>query len=325
MDNKYTQSAGQIDNIPLLSVIIPVYDEEENIAYLYQKLIEILQKTGITFEIIFVDDGSKDSSLSIIKGLSDKDNRVRYASFSRNFGHEAASTCGFKMAKGKAAVLIDADMQDPPELIPDMLSKWQQGYDVVYARRSSRKGESFLKKFTSHLFYRIMNRYSNTQMPVDVGDFRLVDRKVIDVFNRLSERNRFVRGLFAWVGYKQTAIEYDRMPRNAGRTKYNWGRLLILSMDAFFSFSLVPLRLCIIFGIGTILFSFINVGIIVYQRLFLDLNIPGYALLTAGMFLLGGVQLIFLGVIGEYIGKIYTEVQERPLYIIKLSSDEIIG
>lgn len=319
------QSSQKIDNVPLLSVIIPVYDEEGNISDLYKRLLDTLRNAGITFELIFVDDGSKDSSLSIIKGLSERDKRVRYASFSRNFGHEAASTCGFKMAEGKTAVLIDADMQDPPELIPEMLSKWQEGYDVVYARRASRKGESFLKKLTSHLFYRIMNRYSSTPLPVDVGDFRLVDRKVINAFNMLSERNRFVRGLFTWVGYKQAAIEYDRMPRSAGRTKYNWKRLLILSMDAFFSFSLVPLRLCIIFGIGTIIFSFINVGTIVFQRLFLGLNIPGYALLTAGMFLLGGVQLTFLGVIGEYIGKIYTEVQGRPLYIIKSSSDEIIN
>jgi glycosyltransferase involved in cell wall biosynthesis len=167
-----------------------------------------------------------------------------------------------------------------------------------------------------------MNRFSNIKIPVDVGDFRLVDRKVINSFNRLTERNRFVRGLFTWVGYKQTAVKYERLPRRAGRTKYNWRKLLLLSLDAFFGFSIVPLRLCILFGIGVVIFSFIMTGIIVFQRLFFDLEIPGYALLTTGMFFLGGVQLIFLGVIGEYTGKIYTEVQARPLYIVRESSGD---
>jgi len=307
--------------MPEISIIVPLYNEQDNINPLYALICEVMDNAGISFELIFVDDGSTDNSPSIIKGLSKKDSRIRFASFSRNFGHEAASSCGFRMVAGKTAVLIDADMQDPPSLIPEMYKKWKEGYEVVYAKRLSRQGETFLKKFTSHLFYKIMNRFSKIKIPIDVGDFRLVDRTVIDAFNRLTERNRFVRGLFTWVGYKQTAIAYNRLPRSKGKTKYNWVRLLLLSMDAFFSFSLVPLRLCIIFGIGTIIFSFMTVGSIVIQRLFLGLEIPGYALLTAGMFLLGGIQLTFLGIIGEYIGKIYTEVQNRPLYIIKESSE----
>ncbi len=310
--------------MPEISIIVPTYNEEDNLETLYNEISRILDREGISFELIFIDDGSTDNSLKIIKNLSNTDNRVRYASFSRNFGHEAASTCGFKMAKGKTAVLIDADMQDPPSLIPEMYRKWKEGYEVVFARRISREGETFLKKITSHLFYRIINLFSKVKIPVDVGDFRLVDRKVIDVFNRLTERSRFVRGLFAWVGYKQKSIDYKRLPRKGGKTKYNWGRLILLSMDAIFSFSLVPLRLCIIFGVITTIFSFINVGRIVFQRLFLDLAIPGYALLTAGMFLLGGIQLTFMGVIGEYIGKIYVEAQGRPLYIIRESSEEKI-
>lgn len=309
------------DNLPEISVVIPVYNEEDSIQPLYRELCNSLGNAEISFELIFVNDGSEDHSLEIIKQLSRDDPRVRYASFSRNFGHEAASSCGFQMAKGKAAVLIDADLQDPPELILEMYSKWKQGYEVVYARRLFRKGESFFKKITSHLFYRIMNRFSNIKIPVDVGDFRLVDRKVIDAFNRLTEHNRFVRGLFTWVGYKQTAVEYERLSRRGGRTKYNWISLLLLSMDAFLGFSIAPLRLCILSGIGVIIFSFIMAGIIVFQRLFLDLEIPGYALLTTGMFFLGGVQLIFLGMIGEYIGKIYTEVQARPLFVVRESSD----
>lgn len=309
------------NSMPEISIIVPLYNEQDNINPLYALICEVMDNAGISFELIFVDDGSTDNSPSIIKGLSKKDSRIRFASFSRNFGHEAASSCGFRMVAGKTAVLIDADMQDPPSLIPEMYKKWKEGYEVVYAKRLSRQGETFLKKFTSHLFYKIMNRFSKIKIPIDVGDFRLVDRTVIDAFNRLTERNRFVRGLFTWVGYKQTAIAYNRLPRSKGKTKYNWVRLLLLSMDAFFSFSLVPLRLCIIFGIGTIIFSFMTVGSIVIQRLFLGLEIPGYALLTAGMFLLGGIQLTFLGIIGEYIGKIYTEVQNRPLYIIKESSE----
>jgi dolichol-phosphate mannosyltransferase len=310
---------------PVLSIVIPVYNEAENIPDLYEALKKTLDDAKIPFEIIMVDDGSRDNSLEIIRKLTGSDSRVRYASFSRNFGHEAASSCGFRMTRGEAAVLMDADMQDPVDLIPEMFSKWQEGYEVVHARRSTRDGESFFKKSTSYAFYRIINLFSDIKLPVDVGDFRLVDRKVVEAFNRFTERSRFVRGLFSWVGYRQTIIEYQRLPRRRGKTNYNWLRLLLLSMDALFGFSLVPLRLCMLFGIVTVILSFVVTCIIVFQKLFLNLEIQGYALLTSGMFLLGGVQLTFLGVLGEYIGKIFREVQNRPLYIIKENSNKVQG
>lgn len=307
--------------IPVLSVVIPVYNEEDNIEPLYARIRGTLENSTIAYECIFVDDGSHDRSLGIIKDLARRDARVRYACFSRNFGHEAATSCGFRMVRGKAAVLIDADLQDPPELITAMIERWRQGYEVVNARRKSRTGEGMLKKITSHLFYRIMNRFSSIKLPVDVGDFRLADRVVVDSFNRLQERNRFVRGLFTWVGYRQTEIEYERRPRRAGKTKYNWLRLIFLSMDAFFGFSLVPLRLFIVIGLIVVVFSFTVALWIIFNKLFLGLDLPGYALLTTGMFFLGGIQITFLGVIGEYIGKIFTEVRMRPLYLVKESSD----
>lgn len=308
--------------MPVLSIVIPVYNEEDNIEPLYARIRETLDNAKTAYECIFVDDGSRDRSLEVIKDISRRDARVRYTCFSRNFGHEAATSCGFRMVRGKAAVLIDADLQDPPELIAAMIEKWRQGYEVVNARRKNRRGESALKKITSHLFYRIMNRFADIKLPVDVGDFRLVDRVVVDSFNRLQERNRFVRGLFTWIGYRQTIIEYERQPRSAGRTKYNWLRLILLSMDAFFGFSLVPLRLCILIGLIVVAFSFMVALWILFNKLFLGLALPGYALLTTGMFFLGGIQITFLGVIGEYIGKIFTEVQMRPLYVIRESSDD---
>lgn len=308
-----------------VSVVVPVYNEEDNLPTLYEALVRTLEGAGLTFEVIFVDDGSKDRSLEVIRDLSTMDRRVRYASFSRNFGHEAASSCGFRMARGRTSVLMDADMQDPPALIPEMYAKWKEGFEVVYARRISREGESLLKRFTSFLFYRIINYFSDTRIPVDVGDFRLADRKVVEAFNALPERSRFVRGLFHWVGYSQAPIDYRRAPRKAGKTKYKWLRLLLLSIDAIFGFSLAPLRLCILLGLSIVAGSFLIALVIVFQRLFLNLQIPGYALLATGMFLLGGVQLTFLGVIGEYVGKIFTEVQARPLYIVKESTDRAEG
>ena len=311
---------GSRDATPELSVVVPIYNEEANIEQLYRRLAATLGEAGISFELILVDDGSADRSLAIVKRLASGDERVRYASFSRNFGHEAASTCGMRMVRGRAAVLMDADLQDPPEVIPLLHARWREGYDVVCARRSSRAGESFMKKATSHYFYRFMNRFSNVKLPVDVGDFRLADRKVVEAFNRLPEHSRFVRGLFCWVGYRQTEVEYERHSRAEGKTKYNWVRLLLLSLDAFFGFSLVPLRLCILLGVIVIAFSFVIACIIIAQRLFFSLAIPGYALMTTGMFFLGGVQLTFLGVIGEYVGKIFTQVQGRPLYIVNETS-----
>ncbi len=304
------------DTTPELSIIVPAFNEEDNIAPLYARVVTVLEKATLTFEFIVIDDGSTDATADKVKALSDSDARVRLARFSRNFGHEAASSCGFNLARGKAAVLLDADLQDPPEVIIELVEKWREGNEIVYARRRIRQGETVLKRLTSHLFYRYFNRFAGREIPEDVGDFRLVDRRVIDHFNALPERNRFVRGMFSWLGFRQTVVDFERAPRHAGNTKYNYFKLFWLFWEAVTSFSVAPLRLCM--GLGAIVtaFSFILAITIVIQKLFFEIEMQGYALATTGMFLLGGVQLIFLGVIGEYIGKIYTQVQGRPIYIL---------
>lgn len=305
----------------LLSVIVPVYNEEGNLALLAERLDHTLAGCATPYELIFVDDGSSDTSLSIMKALAAADPRIRYASFSRNFGHEAASSCGFAMVRGHAAVLMDADLQDPPELIPQMLELWRQGSEVVVARRRQRQDESAFKRASANLFYRLMNRLSEVDVPLDVGDFRLVDRKVVDAFNRFPERNRFVRGLFAWAGFRQTSLDYDRPGRHAGDTKYGTRKLVLLSLDALFSCTLVPLRVITLFGGLVTLASCLLIVTIVVQKLLGLIEIDGYALLSTGLFFLGGTILVFLGVIGEYVGKTFQEVQGRPLYLVRECSD----
>lgn len=307
--------------LEVLSVIVPVYNEEANLALLAKRLDQVLADADMPYELIFVDDGSTDASLSIIKTLAASDARVRYASFSRNFGHEAASSCGFSLVRGHAAVLMDADLQDPPELIPRMLALWRHGHEVVMARRCQRHDESAFKRASAGLFYRLISRLSEVDIPLDVGDFRLVDRKVVDAFNRFPERNRFVRGLFAWAGFRQTIIEYDRPGRHAGETKYDTRKLIRLSLDALFSCTLVPLRLITLFGCLVTLASFGLILTIVTQKFLGLIEIDGYALLSSGLFFLGGTILVFLGVIGEYVGKTFQEVQGRPLYLVRECSE----
>lgn len=307
---------------PTLSIIVPVFNEEDCLQATYGCLIETLDRLELTYEILFINDGSTDRSEDIIAEFARKDARVRGFSFSRNFGHEAATTCGFAQCKGQAAILIDADLQDPPELIPEMVKKWQAGYEIVAGRRSRREGEPALKKVTSYLFYRMMNYFSEVQMPHDVGDFRLADRKVIDQLNMLPERNRFVRGLFPWIGFRHCYIDYERKPRIGGRSKYNYLKLAILSLDALSSFSLAPLRIAFLIGLVVTLFSMASVGTIFFQKLIYGIDIPGYAFLASGIFFFGGIQVLFLGIVGEYVGKIYKEVQGRPLYIVKNMPDK---
>jgi len=301
---------------PELSIVVPAYNEVGNIIPLYKKLCSILETRNIKFEIVYINDGSSDETLAQIKEIAGSDKRVRFASFSRNFGHEAATSCGLKLVTGKAAVLIDADQQDPPEVILQLYDKWKEDFDVVYGRRIHRPNESPIKKLSAFLFYRLLGAFSDISIPKDVGDFRIMDRKVIDHFNQLPERNRFVRGMIAWIGFKQTAIDYQREGRYHGDTKYSIFKLSLLSIDALVSFSTAPLKMCAIIGAFVTVISFSLTLIIVMQKLFFNLDIPGYALITSGMFFLGGVQLTFLGVVGVYIGKIYTQVQARPLYII---------
>jgi len=299
------------------TIVIPVYNEEDNIPILYQRLVNVMKTLPLDYEIIFVDDGSTDSSLVRIRELSRSDENVYYISFTRNFGHEAASTAGLDAAKGDCIILMDADLQDPPELIPKMIELWRQGYHLVYAKRRRRAGESLFKRISAYAFYRILNLMSDLKFPLDTGDFRLMDKVVVEDFKKCREKNRFVRGLTAWVGYNQVGIEYDRDERYAGRTKYNPLKLLLLSIDVITGFSIVPLRIVTYAGFLITALSLCMTLIVIIQKIFFGLNIPGYALLTSGLFFLGGVQTFFLGILGEYVGRIYREVQKRPLYLIQ--------
>ena len=308
---------------PLLSVVVPCYNEEANLQLLADRLHAVLAPLGVRYELILVDDGSSDGTLDLMKALSVADARVRWGSFSRNFGHEAATSCGFALCRGDMAVLMDADLQDPPELIPAMIEKWRENFDVVAARRNHRQGESTWKRATSKIFYRLMNRLSDVDIPLDVGDFRLVDRKAINAFNRFTERNRFVRGLFAWVGFRQGYIEYSRPPRHGGETKYSVMKLFLLSIDALFSYTLLPLRLITMFGLLVTALSFVIIATVVIQKLLGLIQVGGYAMMATGLFFLGGSILTFLGVLGEYVGKTYQEAQGRPLYILSECSEEL--
>lgn len=300
-----------------ISVVIPIHNEEENLKLLHEKLDKTLSSLEeYVSEFIMVDDGSTDSSLSVIREIAQKDSRVKYISFSRNFGHESATSAGLDRAEGDCVVIIDADLQDPPELIPKLVEKWEEGYEVVYAQRRRRPGESWVKRFTSYLFYRFFNLISERKLPLDVGDFRLIDREVVLAFRRMGDYNRMVRGMITWLGFRQTGIEYDRKQRHSGKTNYNLLKLIWLSLDAITSFSIVPLRFSIAMGFIITLLSIIAGTAVLIHKLFFGLEIPGYALLTVGMFFLGGVQLSILGLIGEYIGKIYRQTLNRPLYII---------
>jgi dolichol-phosphate mannosyltransferase len=307
----------------LCSVVVPVHNEATNIPELYRRLKDAFSISSIEHEIIFVDDGSIDSSLKEIKQLSSNDGRIYFISFTRNFGHEAASTAGLEASRGECVVLMDADLQDPPELIPKFIELWREGYFLVYARRRRRHGESLFKRMSSRLFYRILSKLSDTKIPLDTGDFRLMDRAVVNDFLKCGEYNRFVRGLTSWVGYRQTSIEFDRPERFSGDTKYSVMKLLLLSLDVITSFSIIPLRVVSLSGLFISILSAALLAVILFQKLLLNMLVPGYAFLASGVLFLGGVQVFFLGVIGEYIGKIYRQVQQRPLYLIR--ENNIVG
>jgi polyisoprenyl-phosphate glycosyltransferase len=303
--------------MPKISIVVPVYNEEENISPLYERLKAcLLGIADFSYEIIMVDDGSTDGSLDAIKKIRESDDQVRFVSFSRNFGHEAATTAGFDRAAGDCVVLIDADLQDPPEVIPHLLEKWKEGYAVVYAQRRRRRGENFIKKSTSFLFYRLINILSSQRFPHETGDFRLIDRKVLLAFRTMGDYNRMIRGMITWLGFKQTGILYDREQRYRGKTKYNLIKLLLLSFDAITSFSIVPLRLSVIIGFIVMFMSFGWGCAVLYHKLFRGLSIPGYALQTISLLFLGGIQLFILGIIGEYVGKTYLQSLKRPLYVV---------
>lgn len=305
----------------LISIIIPVYNEEGNLLALFDRMQELPSCQGDEYEYIFVDDGSSDSSRQIVKDLAKANANVKYVFFSRNFGHEMATTAGIDYADGDAVVMIDADLQDPPEVIPKMIEKWRQGYSIVCAKRQMRKDESALKRFTSWSFYRLIRLLSDVDIPADTGDFRLMDRCVVTEFRQCREQNRFVRGLVAWTGFKQTSIPYDRDSRYQGKTKYNYFKLLKLGFDAILGFSTVPLRLGMLAGLVVSAISFVIMCMVVFQKLFMGIAIEGYALLTSGMFLLGGIQLFVIGLLGSYVGRIYRQEQNRPLYVVSEMSE----
>ncbi len=302
---------------PYLSVVVPVYNEEENLELLHQRLTATLEKLTSRYEIIMVDDG-QDGSLELITRLSEKDPHVKFISFTRNFGHESATTAGLDFASGDAVVIIDADLQDPPEVIEEMVRLWEEGYEVVYGKRKGRKKEPITKKLSSFFFYRLMRKIADVEVPVDTGDFRLIDRKMVEHFRKLRERNRFIRLEIAWLGGRTKEVLYDREPRHAGRTKYNFSKRLRLSIDGIVSFSAFPLRFMSYIGFLIFFLSIAAILVVLVQKLFFDIQIPGYAFLVISLFALGGVQILLLGFLGEYIARIYKEVQNRPHYLIDL-------
>jgi len=305
-------------NQPIYSLVIPIYNEEENINEMYRRLHHVMEQLDGDVELILIDDGSRDRSLNMMRELHHRDNRVHYLSLARNFGHQIAVTAGLNFVQGKCIIVMDADLQDPPELILTMIEKWHQGYQVVYAQRISRQQESRLKRLTAYLFYRILRRLAKVDIPVDTGDFCLMDRQVVDILNSMPERNRYIRGLRAWVGFRQTSVLFERNPRFAGDVKYTFGKSLSLAIDGIISFSTVPLRLATYLGIISAAIAMIMIILVLYWRIFAPVShLIGYTLITISMFFLGSVQLICIGILGEYIGRIYEEVKGRPLYTLK--------
>jgi len=297
----------------LISIIIPVLNEEKNLPILYERIRKNLE--GFKYEIIFVNDGSDDHSQKAIEKIISKDKNIKLINLSRNFGHQIAISCGIDYAQGDAAVIIDADLQDPPEIIPPMIKKWQEGFDVVYAVRKAREGESILKKLTASIFYRLMRVLSGTKIPLDTGDFRLISKKVILVLRRTREYQRFMRGLIGWVGFSQVGIEFERGKRFSGKTKYPLFSMIKFALDGILSFSLMPLRIVSILGIVTVAILLLLIFYSLYRTV-IGQTVPGWASTTIIILFLGSIQLISIGIIGEYLGRVYEEVKRRPLYII---------
>ncbi len=299
------------------SVVVPVYNEEAVIGECYARLTNVMEGVGDAYEIIFVNDGSRDKTETLAAALCQKDSRVRLVTFSRNFGHQAAISAGMDLSSGQAVILIDADLQDPPEVIPAMIKQWQAGYDVVYGKREKRKGEGLFKKTTAKLFYRFLSSQTDVEIPLDTGDFRLIDRKVCDVLSSLTEKNRYVRGLVSFAGFRQIGVSYVREQRFAGETKYPLKKMLSFAADATTSFSKKPLKLSGYVGFFLSLASFVYLFITIYLKLFTDKTVSGWASILSVSLFFNGVVLIMLGIMGAYIGRIYDEVKNRPLYIIK--------
>lgn len=304
------------------SIVAPIYNEIDNIPEFYRRIKEVMDSNGEEWELILVDDGSTDGSTDNIRELAANDKRVRPVIFARNFGHQIAITAGWDYARGDAVVIIDADLQDPPEVILDLAQKWKEGYEVVYAVRAEREGESWFKVWTASLFYRLIYRITDIKIPLDTGDFRLMDRKVVDVMKSMRERHRFPRGMSAWVGFKQVGVDYKRAARHAGVTKYPFKKMLKLALNAITSFSYFPLQVATYIGFFAAGIAILAIPVVVMMRITGSQAFLGQATTLIAVLFLGGVQLISLGILGEYIGRIYDEAKGRPLYIVREAPEE---
>lgn len=300
-----------------ISLIVPCFNEQDSIRFFVEKVEEIfLQLPNYSYEIVFINDGSKDRTKEVILDLSSINKKIKLVDLARNFGKEIALAAGLDYCNGDAVIPMDVDMQDPPEVIIDFINKWEEGYDVVYGIREERVGDSFLKKLTAFLFYRVINLLSDTKIPKDTGDFRLMDKKVVEVLKQMKERHRFMKGIFAWVGFNQIGIPYIRKPRVSGQSKFNLIKLSTLALEGITSFSVRPLKLASFFGFFTSVIAFIYGSYIIIRSLINGSDVPGYPSLIVIILFLGGIQLISIGLLGEYIGRIYNETKKRPLYIV---------
>jgi Glycosyltransferases involved in cell wall biogenesis len=300
-----------------IAIVIPAYNEEDNVEIAYKRLKEVLDSTNYDYELIFVDDGSKDNTLSKLLELYEKDKKVKVISLSRNFGKEIALSAGLDYADADAVIPFDADLQHPPEVIPELLAKFEEGYDVVNAVKRKRGGENFFKRFMSEAFYKIINNVSSVEIPQNVGDFRLISKDALNAVKQIRERKRFMKGIFAWVGFKTASVYYETAPRHAGKTKWNYFKLINLAIEGITSFSIAPLRLASLLGLFVSFVAFLYAMWIIIQKLVYGNPVKGYPSIMVAILFLGGVQLITIGIIGEYVGRIYEEVKQRPLYIVK--------
>lgn len=306
---------------PTLSVIVPCFNEEEGIQACHDHLSKVLRGIGISYEILYVDDGSKDRTADVLRIIQASDPHAILMRLSRNFGHQPAVTAGLSMVRGQATVIIDADLQDPPEVIPKMVSLWRSGYQVVYGVRASREGETGFKLWTAKMFYRLINRLSDVEIPLDTGDFRLLDRAAVQAMNQMPERHRLLRGMSSWIGFSQIGVKYDRARRVAGETKYPLSKMFSLALDGIVSFSSVPLRFVTFIGFCSGAIAFLGILYTLAVRLFSHSWVRGWAISFIGMLFMAGVQMFCLGILGEYIGRIYTESKQRPLFLIR----EVVG
>ncbi len=302
---------------PVLSIVVPVFNETTIITAFHQRLTAVLDTIPFPSEIVYVNDGSTDNSVDILKKIRENDARVALVDLSRNFGKEIALSAGLDHTHGDAIVVIDADLQDPPELIPKLIQEWQRGFDVVFAKRTSRAGETWFKKITAHFFYRLLHKLSPIEIPIDTGDFRLLSRRTVEALKLLRETHRFMKGLFAWVGYPQIAVEYERDRRYGGESKWNYWKLWNLAIEAITSFSIAPLKLATYLGFTTAFGSFIYALFIIYKTLVFGDPVQGYPSIMVVILFLGGIQLVTLGIMGEYLGRTFVETKQRPLYLVK--------